>query len=178
MATNTPNLGLRKPDTTDLVNVLTDLNGNYDILDRLPKGELTIKSIVAPVVLGVVGAFTDVAGLVTVAVNFATIPATHRRVKVTLDGMVSSTVANDRLEIAIAETKPAGALTVVQDRVVVCPVAGELFPVSELVRRDIDTVGDWVWRVQMKLRVGTGSIAAQANVAFPFELIVEDIGGF
>jgi hypothetical protein len=34
MATNTPKLGLRKPATTDLVNVLTDLANNFDILDN------------------------------------------------------------------------------------------------------------------------------------------------
>jgi len=33
MATNTPNLVLRKPDPADLVNVQTDLNGNWDKLD-------------------------------------------------------------------------------------------------------------------------------------------------
>lgn len=33
MASTTPNLGLRKPDGVDLVNVLSDLDANYDILD-------------------------------------------------------------------------------------------------------------------------------------------------
>lgn len=36
MATTTTKLGLRKPDTSDLVNVLTDLNANFDILDVNP----------------------------------------------------------------------------------------------------------------------------------------------
>jgi len=34
MATNTPRLGLRKPGGADNVTVLTDLDNNYDILDR------------------------------------------------------------------------------------------------------------------------------------------------
>lgn len=35
MATNTPNLGLRKPDGLDLVNVLADIGANMDIIDAL-----------------------------------------------------------------------------------------------------------------------------------------------
>lgn len=33
MATTTTNLGLRKPATTDLVNVTTDLSDNFDLID-------------------------------------------------------------------------------------------------------------------------------------------------
>lgn len=35
MATTTTNLVLRKPDTTDLINVTTDLNQNFDLVDGL-----------------------------------------------------------------------------------------------------------------------------------------------
>lgn len=35
MATTTPKLGLRKPDPTDLINVATDLNANFDKIDLL-----------------------------------------------------------------------------------------------------------------------------------------------
>lgn len=35
MATTTTNLGLRKPDPTDTVNVTTDLNNNYDTIDAM-----------------------------------------------------------------------------------------------------------------------------------------------
>ena len=35
MASNTPNLVLRKPDPSDLVNVLTDLGNNFDKLDAV-----------------------------------------------------------------------------------------------------------------------------------------------
>lgn len=33
MASTTPNLGLNKPDRTDFVNVITDINDNMDTLD-------------------------------------------------------------------------------------------------------------------------------------------------
>ena len=38
MATNTTNYNLRKPATSDYVNVQTDLNANYDIIDTTMKG--------------------------------------------------------------------------------------------------------------------------------------------
>lgn len=47
MSTSTPNLGLHKPDPIEVVNVETDLNDNYDIIDEAiqdlrvpPKGKL------------------------------------------------------------------------------------------------------------------------------------------
>ena len=35
MASTTPNLGLNKPDRTDFVNVITDIDDNMDTLDTV-----------------------------------------------------------------------------------------------------------------------------------------------
>lgn len=44
MATNTPNLNLRKPATGDFVDVVNDLDDNYDIIDDLlPKNKRIFK---------------------------------------------------------------------------------------------------------------------------------------
>ncbi|WP_026486802.1 hypothetical protein [Caldanaerobius polysaccharolyticus] len=42
MASYTPNLNLKKPDSSDAVNI-TDINGNMDILDSRFNGGIIIK---------------------------------------------------------------------------------------------------------------------------------------
>lgn len=44
MATYTPNYNLKKPATTDVVNI-ADINGNMDIIDTIPKVTTTTKNI-------------------------------------------------------------------------------------------------------------------------------------
>lgn len=65
MATSTTNYGLRKPATTDYVNVQTDLNANYDIIDS------TMKDISDDVVQNAADIATNTENIATNAGNIA-----------------------------------------------------------------------------------------------------------
>lgn len=65
MATSTTNYGLRKPATTDYVNVQTDLNANFDVIDS------TMKDISDDVVRNAADIATNTEDIATNAENIA-----------------------------------------------------------------------------------------------------------
>ena len=168
MATNTPNLVLRKPEGTDLVNVLTDLSDNFDKIDKVGRGEVAyVDTQVVSATLNNV-TLTDVAGMVTASFNVKI----GRKYKVTLSILVHSTVAADRIEI----TTVRDAATTIQDAITGIGVANEIYSLVSIARfvaaADVATT----IKIQARRRAGTGVCTIQAAATYPALILVEDIG--
>lgn len=164
MATLTPKLGLRKPDGTDLVNVLTDINENADDLDKVSKGEITFKAItVGP------AAFTAATDLI-VADPFT--PLAAQRLLVQFDLLVQSTVANDIVQFTLSDSV-AGALKTFFAE---CTRAGIAYPASGFYRSGgLTAVAHTIKLIAQRIS-GTGNITIPVSASGPGQLLITDLG--
>ncbi len=163
MASSTPKQGLRKPDLVDLVNVLTDLDANFDSIDRMSSGELEVQEItVGP------AAFT---GATDIIVGDPITTIANQRLLIMFDMIVQSTVANDLVQITIQE----GA-TVFKTFFCECTRAGIAYPSQGFVRKSGLAAGAHTIKVVAQRISGAGNITVPVSVNAPGQLLIVDLG--
>lgn len=162
MATTTAKLGLRKPDGTDLVNVLTDLDANLDIIEKMSRGELAYSS-------GTVTSAPFTAATDLFSVGPVTLIAAQR-VLVIAELHVQTTVAGDTVTVDLRE----GA-TVLQT--VFVDLRNANFPYHVLIcKRALLGAGNWTPKITAARNTGTGNITMVASANTVFSLQVIDLG--
>lgn len=161
MATTTPQLVLRKPASTDLVNVTTDISDNMDKLDAASQKVLGIAQVTGNQ-SGISGD-TDLVGVtVTVTVGAS------RRIKVTSEVTVGATVTDDQAMLRIKE----GATTLVEREGKVTSGRGKHIIATAWLT---PTAGSHTYKASLQRVLGTGTLSA-ANALAPSTLVVEDMG--
>lgn len=162
MASSTPKLALRKPDSTDLVNNVADLNDNFDKVDKLSRGELAIVSQIANSV-GFSGA-TDImnAGAVDLVAS--------QKIKVEFDVHVQSTIANDVVAVEVRE-----GVNTHKQFYIECTRALVSYHATGWVRLNLGA-GTWIPRLTAYRFFGTGVITVICSVAAPGQFLIEDLG--
>jgi hypothetical protein len=165
MASSTPRLALRKPDTTDLVNVVADLDANFDLLDTQPGGNRGYAQAVAsqtPITV-----LVDLAGLSVGPVTFIA----NRRVRVKGRILAQSTVASDIVFLLIVnDVGAAVASTRFQLGLANQPLTVDVEAII------IPAAGARTYKMQLQRLVGTGTIQMTASASEQAFLEVEDIG--
>ena len=97
MATTTPNYGLRKPARADLVNVITDLNDNMDILDGVVLDNDN-RPIVVPL-----DTVTNVSGSYTHTTTISTANLVTSRMKAIKLELADPSVFRDKIIVTVAD---------------------------------------------------------------------------
>lgn len=164
MATTTPQLVLRKPAGTDLINVTTDISDNMDKIDAASRK-----------VLGYAQAIVNQTGITAevdlTSLSVAVTVGTGRRIRIRGHvANLTSTVANDTFALGIKE----GA-TQFTDSIVTIPVGNQgMFIISEVILTP--TSGSHTYKLTGIRANGTGSVTLNLASGRPAFILVEDIG--
>lgn len=164
MATTTSKMGLRKPDGTDLVNYLADLDANYDLIDKMSRGEIVSKEIVAGP-----AAFTAATDLI-VADPFT--PLATQRLLVQFSVQVQSTVANDIVIFTLSDSVAGTLKTFFAE----CTRAGVAYSREGWYRSGGLTAAAHTIKLIGQRLSGTGNITIPVSASSPGQLLVVDLG--
>lgn len=165
MATTTSKAALRKPDGTDLVNVVSDISANMDRIDKFSDGELNFKQVVA----NQTGITTvvDITGLVTDALTIVA----NQLIKIEFDFLISSSVGGDTVQVNIQE----GATVLKSVSRALSASVGVTESISAFLRL-APTAAAHTYKLTIQRSTGTGSLTLQASATFPGQLLVTDLG--
>lgn len=169
MGTNTPNLQLFKPDPDDdNVNVQTDLNDNYDILDTAVQDALD-GSNATSLVERVANSAGVTAETVVDTITFSAVDG--QRYKVTWDGAFFSTVAGDLVRGAIRGDSIAG--TQHQVRNLSPTIVSQAFPLHMEFFWTATSTASKTFVATVQRITGTGTITGGAAVSSPTSFYIE-----
>lgn len=173
MGTNTPNLQLFKPDPDDNnVNVETDLNANYDILDDKVQealdGSISTTENTRIANSATFTAETQVDSIVVPVVN-------GQKYKIIWDGAFFSSVANDLVRGRIREDSVSG--TVRQTRNLPLPTSSTSIPLHLEAFWTASSTGNKTFVATGQRVTGTGNITAEGGAVLPTSFYVEKVNG-